>query len=84
MENAIFRIRSRLGVLLRASLSSNWPKHIIRVVSNLNETPTPALHGLRPKDVELPTQSYKLREVGRFHQRATIPEMLQNEKDYLK
>lgn len=67
-EAAIFRVKRKLYIFLRANLSKHWTEYIQKVVESLNNIPLKRLGYLRPNDITDITSSVlvdnKLKENG--------------------
>lgn len=88
-ESAIFRVKRKLYIFLRANLSQHWSEYIEQIVDSLNEIPLKRLGFLRPNDITDITSSVKVDAALRSNnlsvpKEPTYEEQNKNQKQYDK
>lgn len=66
-ENCILKIKRRLYMILRGSLSRDWVKFLPNVIRDINNTPVQRLGWLKPNDIVSEESSVLVDEAKRQH-----------------
>lgn len=88
-EHYIFLVKKRLFMLLRGTLSQDWPKYLYKVVSDMNNTPIEKLGFQTPNSVTSIYDSVIIRSAQKIHniEHQTEPNLKQqaeNEQNFLQ
>ncbi len=83
-EYAIHLVKTRLYRVLRTLLSQNWPKYLPDVVHNINSSPNQALGGLRPIDIQQPSDGPMVDNKIGIPEDVSFEQQERNQKAYEK
>ncbi len=83
-EHGILLVKRRLFRLLRTLLTRDWPKYLENIVQNLNNTPNPAIGGLKPNEIEHRTDTPLIDKKIGFHPDVSFEMQMKNQREYEK
>jgi hypothetical protein len=86
-ESGISIIKKKLYMLLRGTLSQNWPSEIQNIVTSYNNTPIKKLGWLTPSSINSEIDSVKVDKAKvenniKVYKEPTFEEQIQNQKQY--
>ena len=84
-EHSIYLVKRRLYRLLRALIKADWVTYLSQVVANLNNTPSSAIGGLRPAEIQSSRDDPKIDATrDGFHALYTVEKLQKNQTSYDK
>jgi len=86
-ENGIYIVKKKLYMLLRGTLSQNWPSQIQTVVESYNDTPIKKLGWIKPNTIHSEIDSVKVEQAQRknnikVYKEPNFEDQIKNQKDY--
>jgi hypothetical protein len=86
-ENGIYIVKKKLYMLLRGTLSHNWPLEIQNIVTSYNDTPIKKLGWLTPNSVNSEIDSVKVDKAKlenkiEVYKEPTFEDQIKNQKQY--